>query len=306
MGPKGWQTSAQQLTTFKTVEDPAMQLKLKLTYPQERTLVVPLSGDSIEVVDKQRASCSDGDILIENAFGQDNIVPDVDRYRIRCDGERVILHPHEECLVNPCSNRYNDIPAAEPQRDCDRTLVIVLESPHKGEYLRNVGQPIAPAHGTTGRNLCRYLDEVLRSCPGLHRCIRTGNSRVILCNPVQFQASLASVLRPKKQLEGETNEEAKKRVKKSQKAVRDAVWKKLWNYKTDDGSFPIRNCFKNRLSTYRPDYIINACTSSDGMKQMKPQVSQFLRCRFPNCQVYEANHPSFWFNPMYRTLSLPN
>lgn len=256
-----------------------MELKLKLTYPQERTLGVPLSFGDIEVVDEQRASCSDGVILIKRAFGKKNIVPDVDRYRIRCDGERIVLHPHPKCLVAPCSNRYNDFPAAEPQGNFDRTLVIVLESPHEDEYLRNVGQPIAPAQGTTGRNLCRYLGEVLRSCPCLHRCIRTGSSRVILCNPVQFQASLVSVI-------DSGNEWGK---------IRDAVWKTLWNYELDGGPFPIRDCFQNRLSTYSPNFIINACTSTTStMKRMKACLNKFLGCRFKDCKRYEVGHPSFW------------
>ena len=294
-----------------------MRLRIKLTYPKRQRLEVEasVSGDDIEFIDKKRATCSGGEIIINRSFGKGNVVPDVDRYRFHFDEEQFVLCPHTKCTVSRCSNQYYDIAIARAQRDHDKTLVILLESPHRDEYLRNVGRPIAPAQGTTGRRLHRYLGEVLRSCPSLHCSLRTGTTRVILSNPIQFQASLVAILGSKERPE-ENKKIRKKRVKKNREAVRDAVWKALWNYTHDNTSeecreqsanvsFPIRDCFRNRLEKYDPNYIINACTSSTkDMKEMKKCLNNFLKCHFGTCKRYEVNHPSFWQIESNRKLSL--
>ena len=274
-----------------------MKLALNLTYPHQRGLMVEPKVGGIRIVDGCRAIRFCGLVIINNAFGKDNIVPDVDRYRIHLDADRIMLHPYSQCHVAPCSNRYNDVAAAGLPEDCNKTIVIVLESPHKDEYLCNVGQPIAPAQGSTGSNIQGWLDHVLRSCPALCRELRTGTTRVMLSNPVQFQASLASVINS-----GSQNRKVRDAVRKK---IRDAVWKALWDSqptvtsqdcgeRTANASFPIRDCFEDRLKTYNPDYIINACTSTGSMKKMKESVSSFLRCRFLDCKRYEVNHPSCW------------
>lgn len=280
-----------------------MKLALNLTYPHQRGLIVEPKvddiKDDIKIVDGRRAIRFCGLVIINDVFGKDNIVPDVDRYRIRLDAGRIVLHPHSQCQVAPCSNRYCDVTAAGPPENCNKTIVIVLESPHKDEYLRDVGQPIAPAQGSTGSNIQGWLDHVLRSCSALCGELSAG-TRVVLSNPVQFQASLASVIDSDSQWGN----------------VRDAVWNVLWDSqstatsqdcgeRTANASFPIRDCFRHRLRTYNPNYIINACTSATRtMKCMKKSVSSFLRCHFPNCKRYEVGHPSSWgMNENNRKLS---
>lgn len=255
-----------------------VRLKLNLTYPQRQTVTVREQVVVNGILDRRRATCSGEEIVINDSFGKDNIIPDVDRYRTRFDGNRIVLRPHTKCTVSECSNRYYDIAVAKVPRNCDRTLVIVLESPHEEEYLRNnVGLPIAPAQGNTGLYLCCHLDEVLHSCPSLHRCLRIGTTRVILSNPVQFQASLVSVIDS-----GNTDRKNK---------IRDAVWRAIWDTPR------IRQDFMDRLKGCKPNYIINACT-----KSLRTDVSNFLRCHFPNCTSYEAHHPSSWNIKKYRKL----
>ena len=280
-----------------------MNLTLNLTYPQRRKLPVDvaLCVEGIEVIDPNRATRSDGGFIINNAFGKNNIVPDVDRYRIHRHINRTALCPHLQGKVAPCLNRYNDV-EADASQEGEKTLVIVLESPDKNEYSCNcIGQPIAPAQGVTGSNILGWLDDVLRSCSALCQELSTG-TRVILSNPVQFQASLGSVIRSK-----------------GREAIRDAVWKALWNYRYDttpqdcggqtaSGPFPIRDCFMNRLSRYSPNYIINACTSTGPMKAMKQDVNRFLKCYFHNVEgLYEVSHPSSWHRKeSNRKLRSPN
>lgn len=267
-----------------------MRLALKLTYPHQRILPAEPDVDGIRVVDVCRAIRFCGFIIIKGAFGEDNIVPDVDRYRIHRDGDRITLKPHPQCQVKSHSNRYNDIKAAKPQKKCDKTIVIILESPHKDEYLCNVGHPIAPAQGSTGSNIQGWLDRVLLSCPALRgelMGLSAGTGiRVLLSNPVQFQASLASIIK--------SGSLCKKTRDDVREKVRDAVWNALWDEER------IKTCFKNRLRTYSPDYIINTCTKSGSKKQ---NVSSFLKCKFPNCEIYEVNHPSFWHIKTNRELS---
>ena len=154
--------------------------------------------------------------MIDGAFGQVNRVCDDDRYRINCQSNS----PLEYC---------------ERGTAYGQTLVILLESPHKDEYLGNrIDRPIAPALGTTGRNIRDHLMSIIRKCHHIHSRL-CPNTRVILVNPIQFQCSLISVITS----DAETY---------SWKKTRDAVWKALWDYKD------IRNEFKGRLERYHPDF----------------------------------------------------
>lgn len=160
-----------------------MQLRLGVTYPNSQALEANVQGVTVtELVDRTRASSLDGVVTINRTFGAQNVVPDVDRYRLGLADDRVALHPHPVCEVSPCSNRYYDILPEDPTANYCKTIVIVLESPHKDEYLRDVSQHIAPAQGTTGSNIQGWLDFVLRSCPAL--CDELSErTRLVICNP---------------------------------------------------------------------------------------------------------------------------
>lgn len=265
-----------------------MQLRLSLTYRcvQELGVCAP-SVHEDDIKDHDRAH-ADGDVItINDAFGPANVVPDVDRYRLHLDNRQIALQCHSNCQVARHLNHYNDLTAVSTE-DRNKTIVIVLESPHEDEYECNVGQPIAPAQGSTGCNIQRWLDEVLRSCSALHHELREG-TRVLLSNPVQFQASLASIIDcSRKDKDGDM----------VWKKVRDAVWKALWCVQ------PIRDEFRNRLEIYRPDFVINACThdlgcnfkcldaTSSGCRKRK--VHDFLLGEFCSAHIYYTNHPSSW------------
>lgn len=271
-----------------------MKLRLELTYPCEQVLCVCVPGvEKTEVVirDGGRAQSIPAGFAIREAFGRCNVVPDVDRYRLHMEDGRIALQPHSQCRVAPCSNRYYDHDPIVARVE-EKTIVIVLESPHKDEYLRNVGQPIAPAQGVTGSNIQGWFDCVLGSCPALYSELCVESSRLVLVNPVQFQASLASIIKC-------TEQTPSKRKEKIREKIRDKVWTALWSVQRTSTSqgcegmanapSPIRDCFMIRLSTYEPDYIINACTS-----KLKESVGSFLRRNFQDCKRYEVSHPSSW------------
>ena len=251
----------------------------------------------VTIKDDDRAQRIGAGFTIRDSFGRCNIVPDVDRYRLQFDNHRIALFSHSECQIKPSSNRYYDHLAGKRVEE-ETTIVIVLESPHEEEYLCNLGQPITAAQGSAGSNVQGWLDDVLRGCPALHRKLKGGQpTRVILSNPVQFQASLVSVIDCSKQ---------DKKKNPAWRRVRDAVWKALWNHQvttdcrnckrqTTNDAYPIRDCFKARLGDLEPDHIINACTSNTPtMKEMKESISRFLANEFPCCGRYEVSHPSGW------------
>lgn len=268
-----------------------MQLKLNVTHPNRFVLEVEVPD--FTVVDGPRAPRVDGFVTVRRTFGLQNVVPDVDRYRLHWDGTQFALRAHPVCEVSPCSNRYYDVLPDEPNIDYSKTIVVVLESPHRDEYLRDIGQPIAPAQGNTGSNMQDHLDCVLRSCPTLYDGLED-YTRVVLANPVQFQTSLVSIVRCSKGSE--------------QDKVRDAVWKELWNHQSGgshmhNDAYPIRDCFEARLGDLEPDYIINACTSTTKtMEEMKEGISSFLANKFRCRGRYEVSHPSAWFKEVNRKL----
>ena len=258
-----------------------MQLRLSVSHPNTLDIEVEVEDVTFEErVDGTRASSQDGVVTITRAFGPQNLVPDVDRYRLYLAEDRVALHPHSVCEVSPWSNRYYDVLPDDPSAHYSKTIVVILESPHKDEYLRDVSQPIAPAQGATGSNVQGWLDRVLRSCSALCTELEEETTRVILANPIQYQASLVSVIRSS-----------------CWRRTRDSVWRELWH------SQLIRAAFEARLTSYSPDFIINACTHDVGCSRdhcpnnadcKKHRIRSFLAGPFEGCSRYEANHPSWW------------
>lgn len=265
-----------------------MQLRLRVTHPFEQELPVDVRNVTVEErLDCTRASHADGVVTIDHTFGPQNVVPDVDRYRLHRAGNRFVLCGHAIRAVSAEFNRYCDIPPAHPHLEYSKTVVVILESPHKEEFRCNVGRPIAPAQGRTGARIRNHLGRVLQSCDALYGELEEG-TRIVLANPVQFQTSLVSVVRC-------PGFEWKK--------VRTSVWKALWNYRpptnhpnnggqTTDASYPTRVDFKERLIALAPDHIVNACTSP-----LKLCVRDFLERSFSDVARYEAHHPSVWGSP---------
>lgn len=211
-------------------------------------------------------------------------VPHDDRY-LNCDTIRRCNHPEQ-------ANCHCDIYGTEldqllQQPPCG-SIVLLLESPHKDEYEYNGGRIVrhkAPASGSSGSNIDSCLGNVLSGIeeqqlivPGRH---------VIISNPIQFQTSLHAI--------------HEKSVSKSPwNKLRDNVWNTLWEEPQ------IEQDFRERLPTYSPHLIINACTgnwtppeflartddltSKHGLKCL---VTKFVRAELPTVPLYEAHHPAY-------------
>jgi hypothetical protein len=184
----------------------------------------------------------------------------------------------------------------------DKTMVIILESPHIDEY----SEPtfIHPALGKTGKALMHCFPSIYEKAKSLYDANNEYTWRVILMNSIQYQCSL-----------GENT-----------KIYRDHMWLKLWF----DGK--CSEDFIDRLRSYQPDIIYNFCTKGDhenepGIDQETEKgftVSYIQKCapeyfisnsisdekilqnglrglvknkidELPNIKLYiEGNHPSSW------------
>jgi hypothetical protein len=122
----------------------------------------------------------------------------------------------------------------------NRKIVLVVESPHSHEYDENF-VPIAPAQGSTGDNIHKHIIGIIDRHNRLN--LPDGDYDLIICNPVQFQASLFHLHKiPLRSKEFDVT------------AVRNKVWRAIYNLD--------KNTFYQRLTTYAPAAIINACTSN--------------------------------------------
>lgn len=225
------------------------------------------------------ASTSGSDVVIKRMFDADMKVPDVYRYKIEKDGNLIVQRVGSDKNV---------------LKECHLpTIVLLLESPHKDEYCNN--RPIAPARGTTGRNLDSHLSGVLS--PIRNRIFN--GSRVIISNPVQFQTSLHMILESLKQ--SNLSEQDKKKLKEKFKdkenkcKVKDAVWRFFWERNH------IQSHFAFRMKEYDPYIVINACTGEGGTGLNK-KITDFLKNREICCEIYEIRHPSRWTIPKLRKI----
>ena len=163
----------------------------------------------------------------------------------------------------------------EPQNG----FVLVLESPHKCEYNRE-GEGQRPAMGTTGDNICKYLNCVLHQIAEHCREDVEVCQHVILANAIQYQASLHGTHG------GNLNKEIRDHLK-------DAVLPIMWSDQY------IQCDLLSRLEQYQPRTILNACT-----KLLSPWISALIRNHYPTTSLYEIGHPSSWnIRPENRTIS---
>ena len=167
-----------------------------------------------------------------------------------------------------------------------KTIVIVLESPHKDEFKDS--NFISPALGTTGRMLQTYFtDENLNKLLGKEYLCN--NYRVILMNSIQYQCSLGAPT----------------------EKYCDCIWFTTWYNEGKDS-------FTNRIKSYDPDIIINLSTkrklteekvniinqainSSNTISQtdtickiVSDEINNYIKTANKRVISYTGYHPSGW------------
>lgn len=219
---------------------------------------------------------------ISGFFSDRMVVPDCQR------GSVVITNGTPHFSLNPQQMRtlnnstYHD---CEPPEGTP-TIVLLLESPHVQEYFEFSGElvPRGPAQDKrtrkTGWGIEHHLDEVLLNIQGaLHEVLESGvEYPLILCNPVPFQASLASLL----SLTG------------IKPRLRNQTWVKLFQVPA------VFESFMDRLACYHPTVILNAVTNNK--EGISPTIRTIMqRClltereRFPDALRFTGPHPSSWW-----------
>lgn len=214
------------------------------------------------------------DVRIFGMFHSCRAIPDVDRYRVRKNGNSICLYEHNSNEIY--GSNYNDRGVSSGEY-ASSTIVLLLESPHKDEYT-NDGYPIAPAQGATGDKIHKYLGTLLcHLSPHIN-----DKDRIIIANPVQYQTSLDMIL--------ESN--------KLNKKVRDRIWNCLWKIES------VKTDFLCRINKYRPNIIINACTGGRKKNSLRRTVSKFIaKKRLCVGRLYEIDHPYNWNIPEFH---IPN
>jgi hypothetical protein len=163
--------------------------------------------------------------------------------------------------------KFNDQSTAKATH---RVIALIIESPHKEEFDMQFN-PIAPAQGATGENIRKYICHILN----VHNCLdlKDNDYDLIICNPVQFQASLFHL-----------HKTALNSKNRSVAALRDKVWLAIYQKE--------REHFLNRLTAYNPVAIINACTS-----KLKPLItSELIEWNIAkHIDIFVAcKHPCIW------------
>lgn len=228
--------------------------------------------DSINKTKKKsyiKLNSTHGPIINETFFK--NKVDHVFRYLISVNNGSIKPYKFKDkvCLKFADSN-YNDL---NINFNSDlKSIVIVLESPHKDEFDSNLN-PKGPAQGATGNNLASKLKELIENIHS-ENPIPDGEYKIVLVNPIPCQTSLNYI--------------HEKALKGSWKTLRDKVWITLW-----DNNFNYKINFISTINSINPFIIINSCSS----KIKDNRLDQFLIDNFSkNLNLYKTHHPSSWNN----------
>lgn len=261
-----------------------MSLTLELRCPEQRDIHVnflPNGERKLVAANAERPALfvhsEDGHHRIRGLFDCNKRVLDTDSYRIeRAEGGGMSVSDRNDVPVTGCtgeaSTGEDGSPGVRPYR---ATLVVVLESPHRDEFCQ-AGEAISsgfPAMGTTGTNLRGRLVDVIQSAPDLEEAIACQLPvRVVLCNPIQFQASLLAV-------------GADELGKECRGLLKLMVWCALWNVES------IRCDFLARLKLASPNWILNGCVLQGGLNW---EISSFLTNMVEDAHIYGTVHPAGW------------
>ena len=162
------------------------------------------------------------------------------------------------------SSKYN--PKTEFKK-----IALILESPHEKEYDRSKipPTPIAPAQGSTGIRIRRYICKYCLNWNLNNNTIY----EVKIMNSIQYQTSCYNELiinNPNYNLCS---------------SLRNQVFKLLWNSSAND--------LVKRINRYNPDIIINACTGGNDRYGLRNIVKQLIATNL-NITQYLEYHPSRW------------
>jgi hypothetical protein len=146
-----------------------------------------------------------------------------------------------------------------------RCLILILESPHKNEYI-NPCNPI-PANGQTGENIRKFLKSIEALNASTH-----SEYGLILMNAIEYQCSLGL----------------------DTSIHRSKIFRKTWRSGGRDNFLcRLKKTYKN------DDIILNCCTggkNSGSLQSLVQNAVKGVRLTPASIPMYRGHHPSFWKN----------
>lgn len=220
-------------------------------------------------------------ITIKRSFFKKNKqVQNVTRFYIESNGEEVAIYSpikNNEVLFN---SSYEDA-LIEPNFK-NKTIAIILESPHIDEYESKTEKliPKGPAQGQTGKKIERNLDKLISRLKEFNVIEENHLYRIIILNAVNFQTSLHFI--------------HENTMNNYYRELRDKIWIKMWSEVPQ-----IKNEFLKQITSLKKDsIIINACP-----KSLKPFVNIECIQNVEKYHLFESNHPSsteVWVNSLFK------
>lgn len=259
---------------FKDKEDFSVDITKEIFdkikgHKDRKSNVNKLKGIGISILQDENKN----DIDITGFFDSSKRVPNVERYILKkrkcgCyyEIDEVIKRKKEFEKSHYCDTKPNNDKTS-------KSIVIILESPHKYEYNDDF-EPIAPAQKTTGKMIKEYLDTLIYYLMSKGMVdLKDEEYRVIICNPVPYQTSLYHIHNI-----ALGNRECGEEIKK----IRDDVWNRLF----DDER---QKDFINNINSYNPILFINACT-----EKYRERVTRVIKTNetLKDITTVETNHPS--------------
>jgi len=223
---------------------------------------------------------NDNDEDVTVGFRVEDRVPDEWRYIIKCEKENDETHlkiTKKESLIDKV-NLDESLSIFNTEENRDKNIVIIIESPHSGEYLYHYKkmvngyfpydlEPIRPlnSNGYNGLKLKTIPQFFFESNLG------EGIYNIIICNPIQYQTSLHFYT-----------------LKGIDENIRNAVWNGIWEKEK------IKNYFKKRIGLYNPKIVINACTYGHKKNIIHDFIKEINDVRDENKKynIYKCYHPS--------------
>ena len=136
--------------------------------------------------------------------------------------------------------------------DGSKTIVIILESPHKDEFIQSgsVFTPQKAAQGTTGENINNYIAQ-----REWVKTLEDGVYAIQLMNAIQYQMSCYNSILLPNNIDG------------IDEVLRNRIFYLFWQQES------IVQDFVDRLTGYTPTVIINACTGGK-LPHRKPRIPE--------------------------------
>ena len=218
--------------------------------------------------------------LKRSFFKKNKQVENVTRFYVELSGDQITIEtPSKKNELVLDSHFFDDVVDTNYK---DKTIAILLESPHIDEYEINTEKliPIGAAQGQTGKKIEKSIESLILALND-HRVLEEQHKyRVIIINAVNFQTSLHFI--------------HEKPMNNYYRELRDKMWQKMWI------EIPqVKSDFTKHLDSLKKDSIlINACP-----KSLKPFINQELISFANRFSLFESNHPSsteIWTNSLFK------